>query len=386
MTHIQKFLWKLFYIRELVKTAVRRFLDRGDIDRARIRSILVVRLYGIGNMVLATPALNALKRGYPDAKITVLVSDTGAWDVVSGGGVVDSLMLFNPEKPLDPALIRRLRSARFDLMVVLYPMGVVDLPLSTAVSAIRYRFGYRNAVKGNLYTHRFDTDYGKSEGRLNLDLACRAGGKKAGARPFFSIGTADRQRIDRLFADNRIPADEPVIAFHPGGGLEMKRWPPENFGALGDMLARDCHARIVLVGGPNERQLCREISAQMKSEPIVGAGLLSLKETAEVIRRSALFVGNDSGPMHIAAALSTPTIGLFGPTDRVKNRPWGKPDMSVIVWRRIGCAPCYRKGEVPCIHETNLCMTRISVEDVYNRSMSLLGDNASPRRYGKLAP
>ncbi len=249
-------------------------------------------------------------------------------------------------------------------------MGVVDLPLVTAMAGVRRRFGFRDAVRGNLYTDPFDIDYRRGEGRSNLDLACRAGGRPGGGS-FFFIGPADRERVDRFFADNRIRPGEIVISIHPGSH-ELKRWPKHHFAAIGDRLARDYRARVVLLGGPDEEGLCRDISELMRARPIVAAGSLTLKETAEVIRRSALFIGNDSGPMHIASAVSTPLIGLFGPTDTVKNRPWGGRKRTIIIKSRMKCAPCYRAGQMPCIYGTNLCMAGISVEDVYARSQSLL--------------
>jgi heptosyltransferase III len=372
-----KILWKLAYIREIVRTKVQRIFYRGGIDRSTVRTILAVRLYGIGNMVLATPALRALRNGYPDATITALVSDRGAWEVVSGSRVVDSALYFEYSPAIDTGLLKKLRSLHVDLMVVFYPMGVVDLPLVTAMAGIRRRFGFRDAVRGNLYTHPFDIDYRRGEGRSNLDLACRAGGRPGGG-PFFFIGAADRERIDQLFADNRIRPGEIVISMHPGS-REMKRWPKPKFAAIGDKLARDYRARVVLLGGPDEEALCRDISGLMRARPIVAAGSLALKETAEVIRRSALFIGNDSGLMHVASAVSTPLVGLFGPTDTVKNRPWGDRKKTIIIKGRMKCAPCYRAGQMPCIHGKNLCMAGISVEEVYARSKSLLDGKGAER-------
>jgi heptosyltransferase-2 len=269
-------------------------------------------------------------------------------------------------------------------MVVLCPMGMVDLPLMASAAGIRWRLGYRNAVRGNLYTHPCDTDYTKGEGELNLDLACRAGGKRAAGRPFVAVGGPDRERVDRLLAENEVRGDELLIALHPGSS-EMKRWPKERFAALADLLMQDRRARILLVGGPGERELCGEVARMMKSPPIVAAGLLTIKQTADLIGRCDLFVGNDSGPMHLAAALATPTIGLFGPTDRVKNRPWGPRNRIVIIGGGMKCAPCYKNGEIPCIYDTNRCMAEISVNDVYERARSLLAGGTAPRRNRKAA-
>ena len=239
-----KILWKLIYIREIVRTKVQRIFYRGEVDRSTIRTILAVRLYGIGNMILATPALQALRNGYPGATITVLVSDRGAREVVSGSGVVDSVICFDYVPAIDTGLLKKLRSLHFDLLLVFYPMGVVDLPLVTAMAGIRRRFGFRDAVRGNLYTHPFDIDYRRGEGRSNLDLACRAGGRPGGG-PFFSIGPADRERVDRFFADNRIRPGEIVISMHPGSH-EMKRWPKHHFAAIG----RQARARLPRPGRP----------------------------------------------------------------------------------------------------------------------------------------
>ena len=371
----KKVYWKLLYIREIVKTKIRRLSCRGGIDKDAVRSILAVRLYGIGNMILATPALQALRDGYPGSTITVLVTDNNAAEVVAGSPVVDSVIAFDSARALDDEFVDGLRRAHFDLVVVFYPMGVVDLPLVASLSGAGYRFGYRDAVRGNLYTHTFDLDYRKGEGQSNLDLACRAGGVPGGG-PFFSIGQRDREGVDRLFADNGLRPDEIIISMHPGS-QEMRRWPKERFAEVGDRLARDYRARVVLIGGPGEEGLRRDIARLMQSVPIVATGL-TLRETAEVIRRSALFIGNDSGPMHIASAVSTPAIGLFGPTDSVKSRPWGYPDRAVIIQGAMDCAPCYRNGEIPCIYGENLCMEGISVEDVYARSVSLLNKRRTP--------
>jgi len=373
----KKVFWKLLYIREIVKTKIQRLFYRGDIDKDLVHAILAVRLYGIGNMILATPALQALKDGYPASRITVLVSDKSAADVVSGSPVVDSVIFFDPARALDGEFLKKLRQEHFDLAVVFYPMGVVDLPLITSLACAGYRSGYRDAVRDNLYTHPLDVDYGKGEGQSNLDLACRAGGAPGGG-PFFSIGERNRARIGRLFADNRIRSDEIVVSMHPGS-QEMRRWPKERFAEVGDRLANDYRAQVVLIGGPGEEGLCRDISRLMQSPSIVATGL-TLKETAEVIRRSALFIGNDSGPMHIASAVSTPVIGLFGPTDSIKSRPWGSPDRTVVIKSAMDCAPCYRNGEIPCIYGKNLCMEGISVEDVYARSVSLLAGRGGSAR------
>ena len=375
---LTKTAWKIFYLYACFMTRIGRILHK-KIHRVSIRKILVIRLHGIGNMVLAMPALTALRRGYPKAEITVMVSDVLAWEICSISDLADGMVYYKYGDELDFSFLNKIWSADFDLVVFLYPMEVVDLPLLMSASRIRYRVGYKNRVKGNLYTHFIDAQGRRSEADLNLDIACLAGGKRSNdMESLHPVETGGKEIIDRLMASGGKKIDF-IIIIHPGS-KPFKRWPIERFAQLCDRFIEDLGANVIIVGGSEEIELGRDIASLMVKKPICAAGKLSLLQTVEIVGRSRLFVGNDSGLMHIAAAIGTPTVVIFGPTDPIKNRPLGNPDIVQILTSRLACSPCYRDGEVSCIYDEYRCLEDILVDSVFSQAARLLELQAKEKK------
>jgi heptosyltransferase-2 len=152
----------------------------------------------------------------------------------------------------------------------------------------------------------------------------------------------------------------PLVVIHPGGSYgSAKRWPPERFAALADMLQERHQAQIALIGSEHDRSLAEEIVLAAKSNPLILAGRTTLRESAAVLGRAALCITNDSGPLHVANALRTPVVAVFGPTDPKVTGPFHQP--SSFIQKEAVCRPCaYR--ECPFDHR---CMASIQVEDVY---------------------
>ena len=156
---------------------------------------------------------------------------------------------------------------------------------------------------------------------------------------------------------------------HPGSGIHQagfKRWPKENFAHLADRLISEYGTAIFLFGGPEERALAEEIESLMKNTPVIMAGQTTLSQTAALIKKYCLFVSNDSGPMHMAAALNVPVVALFGPTDAKATGPVS--DKSVVISNKVQCAPCHRRK---CNRDFS-CMTKISVHEVMNNIDKML--------------
>jgi ADP-heptose:LPS heptosyltransferase len=163
----------------------------------------------------------------------------------------------------------------------------------------------------------------------------------------------------------------PFVGLFPGAGWEHREWPADRFARLGDLLA-ERGFRAVVLGGPRDVAACRRVAERMSSRPVVLAGVARLRDTIALIDRMALFVSNDTGPMHIAAGLGRPTIGLFGPGDIVKYRPWGAN--AHVISARLPCSPCPQWRETCRLHgfRPGECMERISVEEVYGKAVEIL--------------
>ena len=165
----------------------------------------------------------------------------------------------------------------------------------------------------------------------------------------------------------------PRIGFHPGSGIDLgknvKRWPIMQFAQLADMLARKYGAEICVFGGPEESQLIHSMISNM-TEHANSFTNQNIQETAALISCCDVFVSNDSGLMHIAAAMKVPVIGIFGPTLWWKNSPWGTPHM--IVRCDMSCAPCYKLSGVSCRDQK--CLSEITVKDVFDAVNTLLSN------------
>ena len=174
-----------------------------------------------------------------------------------------------------------------------------------------------------------------------------------------------------------------LIVLCPGGNWGPKRWPKKNFAQLADMLAEGLSAKIVLSGAKKDAVLVEEIRGMMKSSPVVSCGLTTLKELGALLERADLVVANDSGPMHLAVAMKSNVIALFGPTSPGLTGPYGKGNYRVI-WKTKDCDPSAGSGshpealegcEVPCYDVTcidNRCMKLITVEEVFKESEEML--------------
>jgi heptosyltransferase-2 len=176
-----------------------------------------------------------------------------------------------------------------------------------------------------------------------------------------------------LLVKNGWNEEEPLVGIHPGAtNSSAKRWFPARYSEVGERLADLVQGRVVLLGGPSERALTLEILESMKAAPLDLSGKTSLEELMGILGALSIFVTNDSGPMHVAAALGTPTVAVFGPTDERETGPMGQA--SKVVRKEVDCSPCLFK-ECPTDHR---CMHTVDVEDVVQSASELLGKKEKP--------
>lgn len=342
------------------------------------RRILVVKLFALGDMLNITPALRALRVRYPEARIDVLATRGGAVGL-QRSPFVDDVFIFDKTLfdsvggSLSPrALLVGLRFA-FDLRRRRYDTLVLLHHLVTAWGTIKYlalalwsgagtRVGLDNG-RGSFLTHRVrDRGFGAiDERRYWLAVVAALDARSDDDRPHFAVTEADRDEGARLLA--AVPGDGPIVAIHPTNGTYAagRQWPPERFAAVADRLARDCGARIVLVG--TETAAIGRVAALMATPCLDLAGRTDLPTLAGVLGHAALLLGNDSSVAHLAAALGVPTLALFGPSNDRAWAPWGTarvvlpsdegqlpvlPDTRGIVVRSAAPqAPCLYSGFGP---------------------------------------
>lgn len=346
--------------------------------------ILVGMLLPIGDTLLATPALAALRRRFPCAKISVLVSQSNA-GILQDNPNVDSL-IFVTERGSQPAVVRfarglsGIRKLDFDLVINFSPVGSIVLRM-----AQRYRRSLRVEMpplwwlvggRSRRYRARHAVDHYLQAVIPILDHRLTDEERQ----PRLYLTARDRSSARRLLREWDLSPANLLVALHVGGdGFNgRKRWAPQRFAAVANTLIERHDAHVLLVGGSTDVALSEEVAALIPRGATVVAGRTSLKETGALIEMSALFIGNDSCPLHIAAAVGTPAVGVFGPSNVEQFKPIGKRSYRQrIVHSNLPCAPCFNfiGNDAPWVPNTCYsfaCLNAIPADVVAQAAMDLL--------------
>lgn len=342
--------------------------------RATGECILVLRYRFIGDTLLTIPFLRNLRRAKPDARIVWVVAHDSD-DVVAGIPYVDELMHWDP-RPRDAggrgthrtwraklAFIRELRRRRFDRVYVL------KRSLTSAIigwlSGAPRRIGFATEGRGPLLTTRVPYRHDQHEVQNFLDVL-RADGVPVHDDHLEVWLTDDERRFAAEFlAQHGVAPAQRLIALHPFATNKPRAWHEDNFVALANRLQAEHAARIIVFGGPGDKADAQYLRERIAPAPIVAVGTTTLRQTMALLERCALLVCNDSGIMHLGAALKRPLVALFGPQSPVKFGPWGSE--CVVIYKHLPCSPCRQKFWQECQPSARgkpACMEAIGVPDV----------------------
>ena len=331
-------------------------------------SILVIRPGGIGDGILLAPTLSALKRSYPQAKIHVLAEkrNAAAFQLCPQ---VDLVLRY--DRPRE--LLLALRNG-YDL--------VMDTEQWHRLSAVMGRLcrpkllaGFGSNDRIRLLTHAtpYRQDDYEADSFLNLLTPLGIVPPKLSA-PFLAVPESARQKSAELLA---ALGDKPFITIFPGASIPERRWGAERFARVAELL-RQAGLGIVVIGGGEDREQGDIISGVGKGLNL--AGRTSLAESAAIIATSALLVSGDSGVLHMAVGVGTPTVALFGPGREKKWAPRGANHS--VINKRLPCSPCTTFGTTPPCPDAARCMGEISVDEVADAALRLLAGAGVSRRAG----
>jgi heptosyltransferase-2 len=343
----------------------------------------------LGDVVMTTPGLRALRTAYPEAWIVVQAPEA-LWPILEGSRFCDALWPVTPRRAGLRALraeARAVRDARFDLGIV--------IPESIS-SALRMRWGRvgritgfaRDPIRRRLLDRVISAprNWGRrrlvSKERFVLKLMEAVGAGSADTRLELAVTPADEARLVTHLADHDLRLEDlvasPPIVVAPGSGFgESKRWPAESYAELADRLGEQGR-RVVIVGGPGEGAVLDAIRAGLRSKPIIFDGTIDLGCLKALIRLACLVVSNDAGARHLAAAFATPSVVFFGPTSVAKTPD--NLDAVEILETDHDCRPCYRRT-CPIDHR---CLRSISVDEADEAAQRALG-RARGTEMGRLA-
>ena len=294
------------------------------------RNILIVMLGGIGNLILLTPALRALRNHFSKSKITLLAGEPSVDDIISADNLIDALIFFDKNKSNNFFdifhFIKAMRNEHFDLVLVASSTNVLNASLATFLMAIPQRIGENIGGKGFFYTHKipFDKKTHELDGMINLVnfIGCDV----KDTLPKISLFDEDKEMAGKFLAKSGLKKGERLIGIHTGCGEKQifKRWHKERFAKVADELIKKYGVKVLFTGGEKEIDLVKDVMGLMKEHAINASGQLTIRQTAAVIKQCQLFISNDSGLAHIAAAVDTPLIVLFGNTEIWRIAPRGK--------------------------------------------------------------
>jgi lipopolysaccharide heptosyltransferase II len=353
-----------------------------------VKRILAVRLDNLGDVLMTTPALHALRRCGAGRHITLLASRGGAalapfLDDVDDVIPYDAPWVAQPSTSArtlldDQRMQDRLRCGGFDAAVIFTVYSQSPLP----AAMLCYQAGIARRLahcRENPYALLTDwlrepepQQRTRHEVERQLDLVRHVGAQARDTRMHFHVDDADRRTLDAQLAARDVFRDAGWFVLHPGATAASRRYPPERFGEVATRLVRETRAPVLITGGSNERALVEAViqaaAPGTRSQLHDLSGALKLGELAAVIERASVLVSNNSGPVHLASALGTPVVDLYALTNP-QHAPWQTPHR--VLFRDVECRWCYRSE---CPQQHHACLLGVAPDEVVQATLELRGE------------
>lgn len=307
------------------------------------RRILLIKPSSLGDIVHALPTLAALRQHFPQARITWLVKRQWA-ELLERAEGLDRVWAVGPGIAGWLSEVPRLRAERFDLVVDL--QGLLRSALMARLAGCPVRVGFANGREGSplFYTQRVTVPTPEMHAVDRYLLAAEALGAIRPAVPQFclAISPDDREQVSGVLSRAGVRAGSSWIAMHVSARWPTKRWPVESFALVADRLHKEGTGSVVLIGGSDDRTDAQTVKALAREASIIDlTGLTPLGLLPALLQSASVLLTNDSGPMHVAAAVGTPVVALFGPTSAARTGPYGKNHR--VLTHQLSCSPCFSR-------------------------------------------
>jgi heptosyltransferase-2 len=344
-------------------------------ERKEIERVVVRGTNWVGDSVMTVPALRALRKVLPNAKIT-LVLRPSAKGLFIDADFVDEVLVYDRRNFLSPfSQVREWRKHHFDLAILF--QNAFEAALIPFLAGIPLRLGYATEARERLLTHPIPVPEWRSSRHevfyylyliTALEQFLYQTSSICEGEPDAALEISSERKTEaaRLLNSFGVTEEKSIVALCPGSiNSRAKRWSAESFARLADRLITDGR-QVVIVGSPRELDVTNEVTSRMKLKPIVLTGKTTIDELTAILGLSDLLITNDTGPAHIAAALGRPTLVMFGPTNPLTTRPFS--GQAEIIRHPPDCAPCMLR-DCPIDHR---CMTAITVDEVMEQSQTIL--------------
>ena len=345
----------------------------------KVNRILIVKLRYIGDTILLLPVIENIKKYLPHVHLAVMVNK-GTEEILKYSKNIDELICYD-RKSLKHSrsfgqklrsnyeFIRDIRRRHFDLVIDFSQSDRSSFLSLLSGAPVRAGCDYENPFKRIFFNRLIDADIKamhivdyelKALEQLGFPISCRE----------LSIDIPDdvQMKIDRMLAASDAGRCKMKVVIHPGARRSTRLWVADRYGEIALRLKKEYGAAIILISGPNEGDLIRQI--EVYAEKIdFKASDLTMMELAALLNRCDLYLGNDTAPAHLSAAVGIKSVTLFGPQFPFLWRPYS--GNSAVVFKNLACCGC---NQIDCIHGENICMTGISVDDVWAKIREVLGE------------
>jgi len=351
--------------------------------------ILVINIFGIGDVLFTSPCVSNLKANFPHASIDYLANKRTA-PLLMNSEKLDKVFIYERDEFWN--LYKSSKRQFFKRLKELYQSikdenfdCVFDFSLNTTVSFFTWKAGIKHRIGLN-YKNRstFLTEKFPFEGFENqhvveyyLEILEKLGLTIYSRELDLTIPEQDRHWADQFLKNHNLKEKYPIIGIIPGGGASWgkganyRRWSHKKYAKLVDKLIEKFSAQIILLGDKSEDQLCFEVADLAHSDVVKAYGKTTLGQLAAILEKCHLVILNDGGPLHIAVAVQAKTVSIFGPVDDHVYGPYSSRGNHHVIKKNLDCQPCYRRFKMSDCHHI-ACLSRIEVEDVIERVDQLL--------------
>lgn len=351
------------------------------------RKILCIRLDTIGDVIMTTPAIRALKTSAPDRQIDLMTSTAGAV-VAPLISELDHVIIYDAPwlkaTPLransapDLAMIEQLQQAQYDAAVIftVYSQNPLPAALLCYLAEIPLRLAHCHENPYQLLTDWIkdpEPQLLRHEVERQLDLVSQVGSQVTDSRLKLTVEPDATQQVKVKLEQAGIRLDQPWVIIHPGATAASRRYPPEQFASVGRRLVQEFDMQVVFTGVADEQPLIESIRSQMQTSAVSLAGQLDINELAALIALAPLLIANNTGPGHIAAAVGTPVVSLYALTNP-QHTPWQVPQQ--VLFHDVPCRYCY-KSVCPEVHHN--CLRLVKPEQVVEAVLKLHISFCSPK-------
>lgn len=348
---------------------------------ADARDILCVRLDSMGDVLMTTPAIAALKESRPSRRVTLLTSPAGA-EAARLVTAIDQVLIYEApwmktrascaNSAADWQFIEQLRDARFDAAVIFTVSTQSALPAAIFchLAGIPLSLGHCRENPYRLLTDWLPDrpeDLFQHEVERQLDLVAYIGATTGDVRLRLEVPERAGQRIAELLRQRDIDASRPWVVMHPGASASSRRYPPEEFAEVAAGMQEAGH-QVVFTGSEGERDLVRRVQLDAGGRTASFAGCLDLSELAALLSRSSLLISNNTGPVHVASAVGTPVVDIYAMTNP-QHTPWRVPNR--VLTNEVPCGFCFKSV---CMEGHHACLRGIAPEKVISAALELLAE------------